>query len=76
MVVGLRRDGERVEAGDGRFVVAEAGSCGDEVEDLDDLRAEAAGELALSPECVLAGDPPLFVGVVPSGRYVFPRSRW
>ena len=41
---------------------AEAGAGGDEVEHLDDLGAEAAGELAGAAEGVLAGDPALLVG--------------
>ena len=44
------------------FVVAQAGAGDDEVEDLDDLGAEAAGELALVAEGVLGGDASLFVG--------------
>ena len=43
------------------FAVAQAGAGGDEVEHLDDLRAEAAGELAGAAEGVLAGDPALLV---------------
>ena len=43
------------------FVVANAGACGDEVEHLDDLRAEAAGELPGAAERVLARDPALLV---------------
>ena len=62
MVVGRGGDGERIEAGCGGFVVAQAGARGDEVEDFDDLGAEAAGELACAAECVLAGDAALLVG--------------
>ena len=61
MVVGLGGDGERVESGGDGFVVAQAGAGGDEVEHLDDLGAEAAGELAGAAEGVLAGDPSLLV---------------
>ena len=43
-------------------MVAQPGAGGDEVEDLDDLGAEAAGELAAAAERVLAGDPALLVG--------------
>ena len=62
MVVGFGGDGDGVEAGGGGFWVAQAGAGGDEVEDLDDLGAEAAGELAGAAEGVLAGDPALLVG--------------
>jgi hypothetical protein len=43
-------------------VVAESGAGSDEVEHLDDLGAEAAGELTRAAQSVLACDPPLFVG--------------
>jgi hypothetical protein len=43
-------------------VIAQAGARRDEVEDLDDLGAEAAGELAGAAEGVLAGDTALRVG--------------
>jgi hypothetical protein len=50
-------------------VVAKAGARRDEVEHLDDLRAEAPGELAAAAKRVLAGDPALLVcAVVPSNR--------
>ena len=61
MVVGLGLDGDGVESGRGCFGEPEAGAGGDEVEDLDDLGAEAAGELAVPAERVLAGDPALLV---------------
>ena len=44
------------------FVVAQAGPGGDEVEDFDDLGAEAAGEPSVTAERVLASDTALFVG--------------
>ena len=50
-----------VEPGGGGFVVAQPGAGGDQVEDLHDLGAEAAGELAGPAEGVLAGDPALLV---------------
>ena len=62
MVVCLGADGQRVEAGCRGFVIAQTRARGDEVEDLDDLGAEAAGELAGAAERVLAGDPALLVG--------------
>ena len=62
MVVGLGADGHRVEVGGRGFCVAQAGARGDEVEHLDDLGAEAAGELAGTAEGVLAGDSALLVG--------------
>ena len=62
MVVGAGLAGERGVAGGDRFVVAESGAGGDEVEDLDDLGAEAAGESGVAAEGVLAGDAALFVG--------------
>ena len=51
----------RVEPGCGGFVVAQPGAGGGVVEDLDDLGAEAAGELPVPAERVLAGDPALLV---------------
>ena len=62
VVVGFGRDGERGRSRLPRLRVAQAGAGGDEVEDLDDLGAEAAGELAGAAEGVLAGDPALLVG--------------
>ena len=62
MVVGLELDGHRVEAGGNRLVVAQAGAGRHHVEDLDDLGAEAAGELPAPAEGVLAGHPALLVG--------------
>ncbi len=43
-------------------MVAQPGAGGGLVEDLDDLGAEAAGELPAAAERVLAGDPALLVG--------------
>src|SRR6476659_6240540 len=62
VVIGGRFDGDRVESGGGGFVVAQAGAGGGLVEDLDDLGAEAAGELPVAAEGVLPGDPALLVG--------------
>ena len=42
-------------------MVAEAGAGGDEVEDLHDLRAEAAGETGVAADGVLASDAALLV---------------
>ena len=53
------------------FVVAQAGAGGDEVEDFDDLGAEAAGELAGAAEGVLAGDRGLACG-----RWCRAAGRW
>ena len=61
VVVGFGLDGERLEAGGSGFVVAQARARGDLVEDLDDLCAEAAGELACAAEGVLACDASLLV---------------
>ena len=61
VVVGLRSDGDRVEPGRGGLVVAQAGAGGGVVEDLHDLGAEAAGELPVPAERVLAGDAALLV---------------
>ena len=61
VVVGLGSDGDRVEPGRGGLVVAQAGAGGGLVEDLDDLGAEAAGELPVPAQRVLAGDPALLV---------------
>ena len=68
MVVGLGGAGDGVVSGGDGFVVAQAGTGGGVVEDLDDLGAEAAGELAVAAQGVLAGDTALLVGGVPSGR--------
>jgi hypothetical protein len=62
VVVRLVADGHRVEAGGDRLAVAQTGARHHHVEDLDDLGAEAPGELALAAEGVLASDPPLLVG--------------
>ncbi len=43
-------------------MVAQAGTGGRVLEDLDDLGAEASGELAAATEGVLFGDTPLLVG--------------
>ena len=61
MVVGLEGDGHRVVPGRGGLVVAQPGAGGGLVEDLDDLGAEAAGELAVPAGGVLPGDPALLV---------------
>ena len=61
MVIGLGPDGDRVEPGRGRFVVAQPGPGGGLVEDLHDLGAEAAGELPVPAEGVFPGDPALLV---------------
>ena len=62
VVIGLGLHGDRIESGGGGFVVAQPGARGGLVEDLDDLGAEAAGELPVPAEGVLPGDPALFVG--------------
>ena len=61
MVIGFGGDGDRVEPGRGRFVVAEPGPGGGLVEDLHDLGAQAARELPVAAEGVLPGDPALLV---------------
>ena len=61
MVVGLGADRDRVVSGGGGFVVAQSGAGGGVVEDLDDLGAEAAGELAAAAGRVLPRDPALLV---------------
>ena len=61
VVVGGGFCGDRVESGGGGFVVAQAGAGGSLVEDLDDLGAQAAGELPVPAEGVLPGDPALLV---------------
>jgi hypothetical protein len=61
VVVGLGADRDRVVSGGGGFVVAEPGAGGGVIEDLDDLGAEAAGELAVPAGRVLPGDPALLV---------------
>ena len=62
VVVGLGADGDRVEPGRGGLVVAQPGAGGGLVEDLDDLGAEAAGELPAAAAGVLPGDAALLVG--------------
>jgi len=54
-------DGERIESGRGRFVIAQARARCDVVEDLDDLGAQAAGVLTAAAERVLARDASLLV---------------
>jgi hypothetical protein len=61
VVVGFGLDGERIESGRDGFVVAQACAGGDVLEDLDDLRAETAGELAVTAERVFARDSSLLV---------------
>ena len=60
-VIGGGLGGDRVESGGGGFVVAQPGAGGGLVEDLDDLGAQAAGELPVPAEGVLPGDPALLV---------------
>ena len=62
MVVGAGGHGRWGEPGGGRLVVAQAGASGDQVEHLDDLGAETAGEPSVATECVLTGDTSLLVG--------------
>ncbi len=61
MVVSLGLDGDRVESGRRSLVMAEPGSGRGLIEDLHDLRAEAARELPAAAERVLARDPALLV---------------
>ncbi len=68
MVVGLGADGDRVEPGRGGLVVAQPGAGGGLVEDLDDLGAEAAGELPVPPPAFSPATRPCLWAVVPSGR--------
>ena len=68
VVVGLESDADRVEPGCGGFVVAEPGAGGGMVEDLDDLGAEAAGELAVPAEAFSPATRPCLWAVVPRGR--------
>ena len=75
VVVGGGFGGDRVESGGGGFVVAQAGAGGGLVEDLDDLGAQAAGELPV-PARFSPATRPCLCAVVPSGRYVWPSSRW
>jgi len=49
------------------LVFLQAGAGGDQVEDLHDLGAEAAGEPCLAADRVLPGDPALLVGRRPEG---------
>lgn len=55
MVAGRRCDGDRVEPGRFGLLVAQPGARGRMVEDLHDLRAEAAGELPVPADRVLPG---------------------
>jgi hypothetical protein len=61
VVVGLGLDGDGVEPGGGRLVVAQPGPSGGLVEDLHDLGAEAARELPAPAQGVLPGDAALLV---------------
>jgi hypothetical protein len=63
VVVCPARDGQRRPTlpGFGNVVVAKSGARGDEVEDLDNLGAEASLEPLVSAEGVLCGDPALLV---------------
>ena len=70
VIPGLRLRGERVKARLSRLLFAHSGSCDRQIEDLDDLDADAAFEDVLTADGVLAGHLPLFVAVVPSGRYL------
>ena len=61
VVIGLGLRGDRAEPGRGGFVVAQAGPGGGLAEDLDDLGAQAPGELPVAADGVLPGDPALLV---------------
>jgi hypothetical protein len=61
VVVGLRSDGNGVESSRRCFVSAQASAGSGLIEDLHDLGAEAASELAAPAERVLAGDAALLV---------------
>jgi hypothetical protein len=61
VIVCLALHGERIESDRGCFGVARARAGDDAVEHLDDLGAEAAGELASPAEPVLARDASLLV---------------
>ena len=75
MIIGLGFGGNRVEPGGGGFVVAQPGTGGGLVEDLDDLGAQAAGERPVPAEAFSPATRPCLCAVVPSGRYVSPSSR-
>ncbi len=62
MVIALGCDGDRVKPGGLGLVVAQAGPGSGLVEDLHHLGAEAAGELPVPADRVLAGDAALLVG--------------
>ena len=68
MVVGLGLGGERGVPGGGGFVLAQAGAGGDEVEDLDDLGAEAAGVAGAAARAFSPAMRPCLWAVVPRGR--------
>jgi hypothetical protein len=68
VVVGLGRDGDRVEAGRGGLVVTQPGPRGGLVEDLHDLGAQAARELPVAAEGILPGDAALLVRGGPEGQ--------
>ncbi len=61
VVVSIGLNSNRVESGRGGFVMPETRSRRGLVEDLHHLRAEAAPELPVAAERVLAGDPALLV---------------
>jgi hypothetical protein len=50
------------------FVVAQAGPGDGEIEDLDDLGAETAGELRSPPTALMPATRPCLCAVVPRGR--------
>jgi hypothetical protein len=62
VVVLGRADGKRVEPGRLGFLVAEAGTGHGQLEHLDHLGAQRAGELSIPADGGLAGDPALLVG--------------
>src|SRR5579875_2664305 len=62
VVIGRGGAADRTEPGGDRFVLAQPGARRDQVEDLDDLGAEAAGEAGVSAQGALAGDAALLVG--------------
>jgi hypothetical protein len=68
VVVGRRLHGDRVVPGRGGFVVAESGAGDDQVEDLDHLGAEAAGEAGPAADRVSPATRPCLWAVGPSGR--------
>jgi hypothetical protein len=76
VIIGGGLDCDRVEPGRGGFVVAQPGTGGGLVEDLDDLGVRLPANSRFPPSAFSPATRPCLCAVVPSGRCVSPSRRW